>query len=165
MKKLAKNSWWLGLILLAAALLSFNWFVGLFRQDPSAAARGEVPCIIPGLPVPEEYHIHPHLTIVIDGNNIPVPAEIGLTGACEKALHTHDASGTLHIEPNFYQQFTLGEFFKEWGQPLSATQLLDKTADASHEITMTVDGRPSTEFGNLILKDKQEIVLEYRAKN
>lgn len=165
MKKLTKNSWWIGLILLAAALLSFNWFVGLFKQSPSAGGQGEVPCIIPGLPVPEEYHIHPHLQIIIEGKNVPVPAEIGLNGACERALHTHDSSGILHIEPNFYQQFTLGEFFKEWGQPLSGTQLLDKTADASHEIIMTVDGQPSAEFGSLVLKDKQEIVLEYRAKN
>ncbi len=154
--------WFLGLVLIAIALLSFNWLVGLFRQEPDQTA-GEVPCIIPGLPIPEGYHIHPHLRIVIDGKNVPVPANIG-SGGCEKVMHTHDASGEIHIEPNFYQEFTLGQFFREWEQPLSAALLLDKTADASHEIIMTVDGKPDAEFGNLVLRDGQEIVLEYRPK-
>lgn len=45
-------------------------------------------------------HYHPHLRIIINGNEVPVPANIGVdpaTGAMS-ALHTHETDGTIHIE-------------------------------------------------------------------
>ena len=39
-----------------------------------------------------------------------------------------------------------------WGQPLQRD---------GYTLEMTVDGQPNTDFGNLVLKDKQEIVLNY----
>jgi hypothetical protein len=67
--------------------------------------------------VTEDYHLHAHLSLFQDGKQLAVPAHIGLQG-CAYELHTHDASGIIHIETSSARQFTLGQFFGVWGQPL-----------------------------------------------
>jgi hypothetical protein len=84
------------------------------------------------------FHIHTHLTIFVNGQQRPVPAGIGIPGAvaqqtsagafidsgsCFYWLHTHAADGIIHIESPLQRTFTLGDFFDEWGQPLSAGQV------------------------------------------
>jgi hypothetical protein len=83
------------------------------------------------------FHIHAHLTIMVNGTPRQVPAGIGIPGAvatqtpagpfiqngnCFYWLHTHAPDGIIHIESPVQRTYTLGEFFDEWGQPLSATQ-------------------------------------------
>ena len=74
----------------------------------------------------------------------------------------HGGFRELHIEPNFPTDFTLGQFFALWGKPFSKTQIFDSVADAEHEVVITVDGARGEEYKNLILKDKQQIVIEYK---
>lgn len=84
------------------------------------------------------YHIHAHLTIFINGVQRAVPAGIGIPGAvftntpqgkfvgngtCFYWLHTHAASGVIHIESPVHRIYTLGDFFDEWGQPLGPDQV------------------------------------------
>ena len=84
------------------------------------------------------FHIHAHLTIFVNGAPRQVPAAIGIPGAqsqntpqgtfigsgnCFYWLHTHAADGIIHIESPVQRTYTLGEFFNEWGQPLSAHQV------------------------------------------
>jgi hypothetical protein len=81
------------------------------------------------------FHIHAHLTIFVNGTARQVPAAIGIPGAqaqptaagpfiedgtCFYWLHTHAADGIIHIESPVHRTYTLGNFFDEWGQPLSA---------------------------------------------
>ncbi len=142
----------------------------IFQPSPSGgndnskdSLSKRVPCLNTTLGVTAAYHIHPHLAIKADGKEIAIPANIGLSlVGCERVMHTHDATGEIHIEPNYYQEFTLGDFFAVWGRPFSRGQILDYAPDLDHEIVMTVDGKPSEEFENLIFKDKQQIVIEYK---
>jgi hypothetical protein len=72
-------------------------------------------------------HMHARLTIEHNGANVAVPANIGLVSAayaviCIYWLHTHDDSGTIHIEAPG-GTFTLADFFAVWGQPLSSTRV------------------------------------------
>ena len=84
------------------------------------------------------FHIHAHLTVFVNGSARQVPAAIGIPGAvaqstprarsspegtCFYWLHTHAADGIIHIESPVQRTFTLGDFFDEWGQPLSASQV------------------------------------------
>ncbi|HLK00687.1 MAG TPA: hypothetical protein VKU39_12365 [Streptosporangiaceae bacterium] len=84
------------------------------------------------------FHIHAHLTIFVNGQARQVAAAIGIPGAsatqtpsgsfigsgtCFYWLHTHAADGIIHIESPVQRTFTLGDFFAEWGQPLSTTQV------------------------------------------
>jgi hypothetical protein len=79
------------------------------------------------------FHIHAHLTIFVNGVARQVPAGIGIPGAVQQQgfvvsgkcfywLHTHAADGVIHIESPVQRTYTLGDFFDEWGQPLSTTQ-------------------------------------------
>jgi hypothetical protein len=79
-------------------------------------------------------HVHAHLSLIVNGKQIQIPPFIGIQptntypGECLYWLHTHDASGIIHIEagdvtaPNG-GPFTLGNFFDVWGQPLTRDQV------------------------------------------
>jgi hypothetical protein len=74
-------------------------------------------------------------------------------------LHTHDASGTIHVENA--SDPTLGQFFAIWGVPLSEQQLGPNRATGSEGTRMWVDGEPSTALGNLVMEDGEEIVIAF----
>lgn len=92
-------------------------------------------------------HTHAHLDVFVDGVSVAIPTGIGIdieapegivteptddgTGtsyfvdvcaeACLSPLHTHEPGGIIHtesIDPDI-EPFTLGQFFAEWGVPLS----------------------------------------------
>lgn len=78
--------------------------------------------------MPDEYHVHAHLSIIVNGEAKSVPAEIGfvsLTGGtrCVYYMHTHDKSGKIHMEAAAPRSFTLGQLFRIWGQPLEDTNV------------------------------------------
>ena len=81
-------------------------------------------------------HRHSHLDVFVDGEEVEVPAGIGIditdpgvqhgrgpsyggiqqcTNPCISPLHTHDGSGVLHTEAQEDHLLTLGQFFTEWG--------------------------------------------------
>jgi hypothetical protein len=70
-------------------------------------------------------HIHAHLDVRVNGQPVEVPAYLGIdqTHGSISPLHTHDATGVIHIESPVKRQFTLGEFFSEWGVSLSADNI------------------------------------------
>ncbi|MDB5351092.1 MAG: hypothetical protein JWN86_2339 [Planctomycetota bacterium] len=127
--------------------------------------RGQVPSSFLFTPIPETAqlaeHIHPFLTIVVDGQQQTIPAGIGLGPNGNLPIHTHDNSGIIHVESTAVQPFRLRDFFTIWGQRFDQKHLLNLTADRKHRITMTVDGRPSNAFGNLPLQNLQDIVIRY----
>jgi hypothetical protein len=67
------------------------------------------------------YHVHAHLTIVVKGRLLYPPGGVGIhyEHLCLYWLHTHDASGVIHIEAPHRIEPTLKNFFDIWGQPLS----------------------------------------------
>lgn len=114
------------------------------------------------------YHVHAHLTIVINGVQKTVPGGVGIanaavgpggfvsTGTCFMWLHTHDASGVLHIEAPAQQDFTLKQFFDIWGKTLSTTQV----GDDKGVVTAYVDGKKVIgDPGNIKLVNHESIVL------
>lgn len=109
-------------------------------------------------------HIHPELSITMDGQPVAIPANIGVDPTCMKAVHTHDETGKIHIEYPEKRDFVLGDFFAIWGQSFSKDQILDKKVDDTHTITVLVDGQPNQDFENLILNDAQKIEIRYETK-
>ena len=103
-------------------------------------------------------HIHAHLDVFVGGRKVTVPALIGIDVPDQfiTELHTHDTTGILHIESPNVRPFTLGQFFGEWDEPLSATRL----GTVRGAVHMWVNGKPRA--GNpatLVLKPHQEIAL------
>jgi hypothetical protein len=116
----------------AAVDLGDDHAVGAVHWEDGAYPGGAQGQIVDGMDcetAPDEtYHVHAHLSILLNGEALAVPGEIGLveTGSpilCAYAIHTHDRSGRLHIEAPAPAVFTLGMFFHEWGQPLTANDV------------------------------------------
>lgn len=130
------------------------------------SAKGNVPRSFLLTPIPETAtlaeHIHPLLTIKVNGQAVAIPEGIGIGPDGDLPIHTHDTTGIIHVESTQMQPFRLRDFFTVWGQPFSKTNILGNKADRTHKITMTVDGRPSTAFGSLLLQNLQDIVINYK---
>ena len=108
-------------------------------------------------------HYHPNLQVIVDGEQVQVPANIGVdpaTGAMS-ALHTHETDGTIHIEADTVGEvFTLGQLFTQWGVKLTATQIGGATAKTGDRVSVTSDGEPvSGDPGDLRLEPDQKILL------
>ena len=104
--------------------------VGTVNQWPSGdTTTGGQGSPVDGLPCTapiETYHVHNHLSIFLNGDQLIVPGQIGIP-SCTYTLHTHDPSGEIHIEAAAAGTFTLGQFFHIWGRPLDRTNIAGNT--------------------------------------
>jgi len=113
-------------------------------------------------------HWHPHLSVTLNGSPYTVPKDIGIDpslwndhsldqyGIGMAPLHTHDTSGTIHVEVNTSRRdFTLHEFLAIWGEPS------DGSAIDGHPVnTLTVDGvQQASPTADVVLKDGQKIIM------
>ena len=80
------------------------------------------------------------------------------------AVHTHDASGKLHIESNEAIDIPIGVFFDIWGIHFNETGIFDYRVNSTHELIMTVDGVTNYDFDNYLLVDGKEIALVYQER-
>lgn len=112
-------------------------------------------------------HIHTHLSIFDHGKQVALPQFIGIVpqgqSGCLYWLHTHDATGVIHIEaaaihnPKTGGYFTLGNFFDIWGQPLSRTQV----ATLKGPVTAFVNGaKYDGDLKDIPLRSRETIVLD-----
>jgi hypothetical protein len=106
---------------------------------------------------PSGIHIHAHVTIYINGKRIPIPAHIGIAadGSCLYWLHTHDASGIIHIEAPVGSSFTFGNFLDIWRQQF---QQLGYPSQFSDPV-----GWQAFVEGNVVTSAVQDIPLESHA--
>jgi hypothetical protein len=123
---------------------------------PAATAPGFTVDGIQCAPVEQlAYHIHAHLQVYVNGQPRSLPGAIGLLGPvlqqtpvgrwytaskCYYWLHTHTSDGIIHIESPTARIYTLGDFFDEWGQPLSPRQV----AEARGTVTAFINGKAWT---------------------
>jgi len=130
--------------------------------DATAAARNA------GLPMLSSEgnveHIHVHLDALNDGQPVPVPANIGIDIArgAISPLHTHDDTGVVHIESPVKRQFSLGEFFSEWGVSLSANNIGGLRATGDKRVRVYVNGQPRAgDPAAIMFNQHDEIALLY----
>ena len=63
--------------------------------------------------------------------NYPGYGPVAVGGTCYYWLHTHAPDGVIHIESPTERVYTLGQFFDEWHQPLTGTQIGTITGKAT----------------------------------
>ncbi|MFN3432073.1 MAG: discoidin domain-containing protein, partial [Candidatus Sericytochromatia bacterium] len=68
-------------------------------------------------------HIHAYVSIWYNGQRVEIPANLGIADGKHATMHTHDATGTIHMEGPAGQRFTLGQFFTIWGVPLTGAKV------------------------------------------
>ena len=114
-------------------------------------------------------HNHVILNVTDKGQTIRVPEHIGMVqvGKAEdpllygdhsldkygmegmSPLHTHDASGSIHVEANTKRDFTLGEFLDIWkGLDINGKQ-----------VQASLNGNSVSDFRNMVLNDGDSISL------
>lgn len=91
-----------------------------------------------------EYHVHAHLTIRIRGEQQIIPSQIGFRASCLFWLHTHTASGIIHVEAPTERAFALGQFFDIWGEALGPTEVGSETVTMGESVSAFVDGETWT---------------------
>ena len=105
-----------GVVILVVVLL----IVGGRQTNPVVVSDDgtEIPCL-PNGHQQVASHIHPVVSITVDGEAEIIPGNVGIDGFCMREIHTHDATGTLHIEtakPGVV--YGLLDFFTVWGQDI-----------------------------------------------
>ncbi len=109
-------------------------------------------------------HIHPQISVSVSGQPTIVPENVGIDKTLWKdhsldkygmqgmsPLHTHDSSGTIHVESLVDRDYILGEFLDVWGG-------LDTSNDKA--VKVIVNGQALPDWRNHILEDKEQINLE-----
>lgn len=104
-------------------------------------------------------HIHPHIRIVINGDEQAVPTDVGISATCQRALHTHDGTGVIHVESPRQDDFTLADFFSVWGKSLSSTKVLDTSLDDQHQLKFFVNGKAVTTGPQTIMRDRESLAI------
>jgi hypothetical protein len=95
-----------------------------------------------------------------------VPANIGINSdqQCLYWLHTHDATGIIHIEApqsSSKRKFTLGNFFDVWGKKLDRTHVGATTLTGNQTLVMFVDGKTYTgDPRQIVLQNHTQVVIE-----
>ncbi len=141
LKKMIK--WSVGVLLVAGSIGALVWYVATLppTSEDEIISRSGI-------------HWHSELTVYVKGVKQDIPTDIGL-GTVHKPVHTHDVSGTIHLEFQGLtrkQDTTLGQFFKNWGK---------NPDDLGPLTTMTVNGGENTEFMNYHMRDKDKIEIRF----
>jgi hypothetical protein len=107
-------------------------------------------------------HIHAHLDLFVHGRRVAVPAGVGIGPDFISPLHTHDASGVVHVESSDVRTFTLGEVFGVWGVRLTRRCLGGYCARGPDRLRVYVGGRELTgDPRGLQLAPHAEIVVAF----
>ena len=155
-------------IIFIVIILIFGSFFLLFRNSNKTQNTNEVP--------QQPIHWHPHLKIIIKGEEQFIPPNIGISignnidnqisGMRMSPTHTHESDGTIHLENNRPWEkpdtLTLGYFFKVWGKKFNSSCIFEYCNSENVTLTMTINGQPNFEFEKYTMHDKDEIIIEYK---
>lgn len=97
-------------------------------------------------------HFHPKLGITVDGENEIVPRNTGIDDACMSEVHTHDSSGSIHIESvSPSRTFTLLDYFAVRGESIERE---------GYRYQVFVNGEP-IDPADYELKDLDAVEVQY----
>ena len=174
------------LLAIAVAAILVVFAIGLIIYF-LANNKSTAPALAAGIPCDQlehtQIHYHAALQIVYQGNLLPIPANIGISGdptapTCFYWLHVHPANtDVIHIESPATDTFTLGQFFAVWSTWNKAQGLPNEPLDATHVSTLILtpneklvvyidlqDGKgPQVYTGDpkaIVLKSHEVITLE-----
>ena len=109
-------------------------------------------------------HTHQHLDLFIEGRKVTVPALIGISEreGFLAPVHTHDATGIIHVESPTVRPYTLGEFFDVWGVRFTQSCLGGYCNAGGKTLRVYANGRPVTgDLRQLELTAHEEIVVTF----
>ena len=153
--------WWvIGVIVISLAIL----VILIFKDSFLPKKTNREVALACTTDMATQFHIHPNLEIIINGQKQEIPTDIGIVDGCMNALHTHDTTGEIHVESPEKRDFTLDDFFAVWKKTYNKNQIFDHKVDDSHIIRQTVNGKENQEYENIILRDDDQIIISYEEK-
>ena len=113
----------------------------------------------------ESYHVHALLSVFVDGEQVPVPTNIGIdqSSGFHSPLHTHTPDGVIHFEADDPSPFTLQQVFTMWGVDFSTDRLGAYTPKAGKQIHVYVNGERVTEPAGYQINNGDNVVVAYGA--
>lgn len=111
----------------------------------------------------ESFHVHALLSLFVDGEQVPVPTNIGIdqSSGYHSPLHTHTPDGVIHFEADEPSPFTLQQVFSMWGVDFSSDRLGAYTPEAGKQIHVYVNGEPVADPGGYEIEDGDNVVVAY----
>lgn len=110
----------------------------------------------------QPYTITADLKIMIEGEPLRIPADIGISNHCTKAIHTDNTFGQIHIIYSKPQNFTLKDFFAVWGKQFNKFGVLNYFADPrEHQVVLYVDGKRNNDLENYVIKDTDQLIISF----
>lgn len=110
-------------------------------------------------------HIHQHLDILVGGEPVPIPGDIGIGPGATfiSPLHTHGAPSEpsiMHVESPTESSFSLGQFFAVWGVRLDAKCIGGVCEGKGKQLRVWVNGNEvQGDPTRVVLDEHQEIVI------
>ena len=110
----------------------------------------------------ESYHAHALLTVYRDGEQVPVPADLGYDErGAHASLHTHTPDGVVHMEADDPYPYTVAHVMTTWGVTFDADTLGSDTSQGDKQVHVYVNGEPAGP--DAPLKDGDNVVVAYGA--
>jgi hypothetical protein len=129
MKKQKQKLIWGGVIVVAVGLMI--WGSGAQQAGAGTWQDTDVACLAGGHQAAIN-HLHANLSVVVDGEERPIPSSAGVSAGCMAEVHTHDSSGQIHVETaRGSADRSPADFFAVWDEPFER---------ANYERTVTVNG-------------------------
>jgi hypothetical protein len=161
---------------------------GIQRTDPGTWTNGHnqlKPRLqmmgLPPLPVEGTgLHSDQQLDVFIHGRKITIPAGIGIGPGFDNqpgrrspddyisTLHTHDTTGTVHVEARDTRIYTLGLFFDVWGVYFTDSCIGDLCNKGSNRLRVYSDGTLQSDpvdLGFSHTPHSQTVVVTYGTEN
>ncbi len=108
----------------------------------------------------QSYHAHVLLSVYVDGQQVPVPADIGFyESGAHSSLHTHTPDGVIHMEADDPYPYTLAHIMTTWGVPFGENILGDYTATGDKSVHVYINGKPASRDSELV--DGDNVVVAY----
>jgi hypothetical protein len=122
-----------------------------------------------GLPTgdSEKFHIHALLSVYNQGLLVTIPANLGIDERhhIETTIHTHDATGIIHMEAPHPYDYTLGDLFAVWGVRFGAGTLGALQNDGSNRVWVYVNGRHISDPARYVLRNGDNVSIGYGSQN
>jgi hypothetical protein len=109
----------------------------------------------------EAFHEHSNLRIFVNGTLLPIPVDVGIDREAQAvtSLHTHDTSGTIHMESGTAHDFTLGDFFDVWGVRFSERCLGAYCEEGDETLQVFVGGQEMTRPIRDFVMDEGDVIV------
>lgn len=156
------RNWLIFIVIVGFIIFGIGWVVFSTVEGINYCKTARVTEIEIGGHTNLALHHHAKLEIIIGGERQTIPANIGILPGIMRPIHTHSADNEIHLEGPCQREFKLGEFFEIWGKKFSSNGIFDKDSN-SGTLTMLVNGIENNEFENYIIKDGDDIVIEFKS--